>query len=124
MILRYSFLFCTCKEVSSVLESSSYPSRLYTCVWKRSAFEDAILLEARQCCALTFAWLCACFAGIIDDVYGANFLQGSTDGNVQDENRHGTFVSGVIGGVANNGQGIAGMNQVRQPVQGQATETY
>lgn len=70
------------------------------------------------------AWLCACFAGIIDDVYGANFLQGSTDGNVQDENRHGTFVSGVIGGVANNGQGIAGMNQVRQPVQGQVTETY
>ena len=48
------------------------------------------------------------FAGIIDDIYGADFVDGSTDGNVQDQNGHGTFVAGVVGAVGNNGIGVTG----------------
>ena len=51
-------------------------------------------------------------AGIIDDIYGADFVDGSTDGNVQDQNGHGTFVAGVVGAVGNNGIGVTGVNQV------------
>ena len=54
-------------------------------------------------------------AGYIDDVFGANHYQGATDGDVQDENGHGTFVAGVIGAASNNRIGVAGMNQVRYP---------
>ena len=56
-----------------------------------------------------------CAAGIIDDVYGADFVDGSTDGNVQDQNGHGTFVAGVVGAVGNNGLGVTGVNQVQPP---------
>jgi subtilisin family serine protease len=51
-------------------------------------------------------------AGIIDDIYGANFVDGSKDGNVQDQNGHGTFVAGVVGAVGNNAVGVTGVNQI------------
>ena len=51
-------------------------------------------------------------AGIIDDIYGADFVDGSTDGNCQDQNGHGTFVAGVVGAVGNNDVGVTGVNQV------------
>lgn len=51
-------------------------------------------------------------AGIVDDVYGADFVNGGKDGNVQDQNGHGTFVSGVVGAVGNNDLGVTGINQV------------
>lgn len=51
-------------------------------------------------------------AGIIDDVYGANFVDGGKDGNVQDQNGHGTFVTGVVGAVGNNNLGVTGVNQI------------
>ena len=54
-------------------------------------------------------------AGIIDDIYGADFVSGSTDGNVQDQNGHGTFVTGVVGAVGNNKVGVTGVNQVCGP---------
>jgi serine protease len=46
--------------------------------------------------------------GIIDDVHGMNAITGS--GNPMDDNDHGTHVSGTIGAVGNNGQGVAGVN--------------
>ena len=52
-------------------------------------------------------------AEIIDDIYGAGFVFGTTDGNVQDQNGHGTFVAGVVGAVGNNKVGVTGVNQVR-----------
>ena len=55
----------------------------------------------------------ACGAGIVDDVYGADFVNGGKDGDVQDQNGHGTFVSGVVGAVGNNDLGVTGINQVR-----------
>ena len=36
--------------------------------------------------------------GIIDDVYGAAFVNGMGSNDIQDQQGHGTFVSGVIGG--------------------------
>jgi len=61
----------------------------------------------------------ACPAGIIDDIYGADFVNGGKDGNIQDQNGHGTFVAGVVGAVTNNALGVVGINQVRfQPAQG------
>jgi subtilisin family serine protease len=51
-------------------------------------------------------------AGIIDDIHGADFVNGGNDGNIQDQNGHGTFVAGVVGAVTNNALGVAGMNQV------------
>ena len=47
--------------------------------------------------------------GIVDDIHGASFLNGISSGSVQDENGHGTFVSGIIGATVNNAIGIAGM---------------
>lgn len=41
-------------------------------------------------------------------------MDGSTDGNVLDQNGHGTFVVGVIGAVGNNNLGVTGINQVAQ----------
>ena len=44
----------------------------------------------------------AMFAGIIDDIYGASFLDGAVSGDPMDKNGHGTFVAGVVGAVGNN----------------------
>ena len=50
--------------------------------------------------------------GYIDDIHGANFITDS--GDPMDDNDHGTHVAGTIGAVANNGNGIVGVNhQVR-----------
>jgi len=46
--------------------------------------------------------------GFIDDVHGWNFSGGSNDAT--DDNRHGTHCSGTIGGVGDNGKGVAGVN--------------
>ena len=52
-------------------------------------------------------------AGIVDDIYGANFVNGATGGDIMDQNGHGTFVSGVVGAVTNNALGVTGINQVQ-----------
>ena len=54
-------------------------------------------------------------AGIVDDIYGANFVSGGTNGDIMDQNGHGTFVAGVVGAVTNNALGVTGINQV-QPI--------
>lgn len=46
--------------------------------------------------------------GYVDDVYGMNGINNS--GNPMDDNNHGTHVAGTIGGVGNNGVGVAGVN--------------
>jgi subtilisin family serine protease len=46
--------------------------------------------------------------GFADDVHGYDFV--NNDGDPMDDNSHGTHVSGTIGAVANNGQGVAGVN--------------
>jgi len=46
--------------------------------------------------------------GFIDDVYGWDFV--NDDNNPMDDNDHGTHCSGTIGGVGNNGVGVAGVN--------------
>lgn len=46
--------------------------------------------------------------GYIDDVHGYDFANG--DGNPMDDNGHGTHCAGTIGGVGNNGRGVAGVN--------------
>jgi Zn-dependent metalloprotease/subtilisin family serine protease len=45
--------------------------------------------------------------GYIDDVYGINAITGS--GNPMDDHDHGTHCAGTIGGVGNNGVGVAGV---------------
>ena len=45
--------------------------------------------------------------GYIDDIHGYDFY--NTDGNPMDDHGHGTHVSGIIGAVGNNGQGVAGV---------------
>lgn len=47
--------------------------------------------------------------GIVDDVYGANFVNG-TSGDPADNNGHGTHVAGIIGASTNNSMGVAGIN--------------
>lgn len=47
--------------------------------------------------------------GVIDDVNGYNAASG--DNKPNDENGHGSHVSGTIGAVGNNGKGITGVNQ-------------
>lgn len=42
-------------------------------------------------------------------------MNGGKDGNIQDQNGHGTFVAGVVGAVTNNALGVVGINQVRLP---------
>ncbi|CAK0786319.1 hypothetical protein CVIRNUC_009532 [Coccomyxa viridis] len=49
--------------------------------------------------------------GIVDDIYGANFVSGGTNGDIMDQNGHGTFVAGVVGAVTNNALGVTGINQ-------------
>lgn len=46
--------------------------------------------------------------GIIDDVYGADFI--NADGDPMDDNSHGTHCSGTISGIGNNALGVAGVN--------------
>jgi len=46
--------------------------------------------------------------GFVDDVHGWDFR--NEDGNPDDDNGHGTHVSGTIGAVGNNGIGVAGVN--------------
>ena len=46
--------------------------------------------------------------GIIDDVYGANFVDDT--GDPYDDNGHGTHVAGIIGAKGNNQIGVAGVN--------------
>jgi subtilisin family serine protease len=46
--------------------------------------------------------------GFVDDAHGYDFV--NNDGNPMDDNGHGTHVSGTIAAVANNGQGVAGVN--------------
>jgi subtilisin family serine protease len=46
--------------------------------------------------------------GFIDDIHGWDFANGDND--PMDDNDHGTHCSGTIGGVANNGIGVAGVN--------------
>jgi subtilisin family serine protease len=45
--------------------------------------------------------------GVIDDIYGLNAI--TNNGNVMDDNGHGTHVAGTIGASANNSIGIAGV---------------
>lgn len=45
--------------------------------------------------------------GVVDDVYGYNAIANS--GNPLDDNNHGSHCSGTIGGVGNNGAGVAGV---------------
>ena len=46
--------------------------------------------------------------GFIDDVYGWDFINGDAD--PMDDHGHGSHCAGTIGGVGNNGQGVAGIN--------------
>jgi subtilisin family serine protease len=46
--------------------------------------------------------------GFIDDVHGWNFA--GKNNNSIDDNDHGSHCSGTIGGVGNNGKGVAGVN--------------
>jgi subtilisin family serine protease len=45
--------------------------------------------------------------GLVDDYYGADFV--NNDGDPMDDHYHGTHVAGTIGGVGNNGAGVAGV---------------
>ena len=50
--------------------------------------------------------------GYIDDIHGANTLQGAiATGDPMDDNRHGTHIAGIIGAIGGNGIGIMGINQ-------------
>jgi subtilisin family serine protease len=46
--------------------------------------------------------------GFVDDVHGYDFV--NDDGDPMDDHYHGTHVSGTIGGVGNNGRGVAGVS--------------
>ena len=46
--------------------------------------------------------------GFVDDVHGYDFA--NDDGDPFDDNGHGTHCAGTIGGVGNNGTGVAGVN--------------
>ena len=47
--------------------------------------------------------------GIVDDVYGANFVGEGEKGDPMDHHFHGTHCAGIIAASANNGRGIAGV---------------
>jgi serine protease len=46
--------------------------------------------------------------GYVDDVHGYDFV--NNDGDPMDDHGHGTHCSGTIGGIGNNGVGVAGVN--------------
>jgi serine protease len=45
--------------------------------------------------------------GFVDDVHGYNFFY--KNGNVMDDNGHGTHVAGIVGAAGNNAQGVTGV---------------
>jgi subtilisin family serine protease len=47
--------------------------------------------------------------GIVDDVHGVQFINGVSSNVFQDDNGHGTQVHGIIGAIANNTIGTAGV---------------
>lgn len=47
--------------------------------------------------------------GIIDDIYGANFVPSGATGDPMDDHSHGTHVAGTIGAVGNNRTGVVGV---------------
>ena len=46
--------------------------------------------------------------GLIDDIHGYDFV--NNDGDPNDDHAHGSHCAGTIGGVGNNGAGVAGVN--------------
>jgi subtilisin family serine protease len=51
--------------------------------------------------------------GFVDDFFGWNFLRGPNEhdpNNPMDDLGHGTHVSGILGAMGNNGEGVAGVN--------------
>lgn len=48
--------------------------------------------------------------GIVDDIYGASFVNGQATGNNKDDHGHGSHCSGTIGAKGNDGKGIVGVN--------------
>jgi subtilisin family serine protease len=48
--------------------------------------------------------------GFVDDVHGWNFNESGKNNNSRDDHDHGTHCAGTIGGVGNNGTGVAGVN--------------
>lgn len=46
--------------------------------------------------------------GIVDDIVGVNTAE--NNGNVQDQEGHGTHVNGIMGAEGNNGKGVVGVN--------------
>jgi len=46
--------------------------------------------------------------GYVDDIHGLDTINGDSD--PLDDNNHGTHVAGTIGGIGNNGNGVAGVN--------------
>jgi len=47
--------------------------------------------------------------GLVDDVYGAKYVGVQISGDPNDDNGHGSHVSGTIGGFGNNGKGVVGV---------------
>lgn len=48
--------------------------------------------------------------GVVDDIYGASFIDGVASGNNKDDHGHGSHCSGTIAGRGNDGTGIVGVN--------------
>lgn len=46
--------------------------------------------------------------GVVDDVFGANFVPSNTTGDPADDHGHGTHVGGTVGAVSENNLGVAG----------------
>jgi len=47
--------------------------------------------------------------GCVDDLHGCNFLPSTPNGDIEDENGHGTLIAGILAASGNNGQGVAGV---------------
>ncbi len=48
--------------------------------------------------------------GIVDDIYGASWIDGTVNSDPMDDNSHGTHCAGIMGAVGDNGIGICGVN--------------